>query len=209
MRKKIKEFNIVIVGTGGQGLITLLEIIAEAALLEGFDVKTSELHGLAQRGGSVEVHITFGKKVLSPLVNQGEANLIIALEAQEALKACYYACPVGPAEAGSFGGSKKAKTVFLINDFFVPIPNIKPKSSNQILKELKRFSQKTILVPASDICQKELGSNVVAGIYLLSLAVFQKLLPLKPNSILKIIQEKIPEKYLELNLKTFELARCQ
>ena len=90
MKKNVKEFNIVIVGTGGQGLITLLEIISEAALSEGFDVKTSELHGLSQRGGSVEVHITFGKKVLSPLVSQGEANLIIALEIQEALKACYY-----------------------------------------------------------------------------------------------------------------------
>ena len=194
MKKNIKEFNMVIVGTGGQGLLTLLEIIAEAALLEGFDVKTSELHGLAQRGGSVEVHITFGKKILSPLVNQGEANLIIALEAQESLRACYYS-------------SKKAKTVFLINNFFIPIPNIKPKNANQILRELRRFSQKAILVSASDICQKELGTNVVAGIYLLSLAVFQKLLPLKPNSIFKAIQSKIPKKYLELNKKTFQLAK--
>lgn len=194
MRKNIKEFNIVIVGTGGQGLITLLDIIAEAALLEGFDIKTSELHGLAQRGGSVEVHITFGKKVFSPLVNQGEANLIIALEIQESLSACYYS-------------SKKSKTTFLINDFIVPISGIKPKKSKQILKELEKFSQEAILVSASDICQKELGSNIVAGIYLLSLAVFKKILPLKPNSILKAIQSKIPKKYLELNKKTFELAK--
>ena len=194
MKKDLAEFNIVIVGTGGQGLITLLEIIAEAARLEGFDVKTSELHGLSQRGGSVEVHITFGKKVLSPLVNQGEANLILALETQEALKACYYS-------------SKQAKTIFLVNNFFVPIPGTKSKTQNQILKELKKFSQKAILVPASDICQKELGTNVVAGIYLLSLAVFQKLLPLKPNSILKAIEKKIPEKYLELNKKAFQLAK--
>jgi len=194
VKKNIREFNMVIVGTGGQGLLTLLEIIAEAALLGDFDVKTSELHGLAQRGGSVEVHITFGKKILSPLVNQGEANLIIALEAQESLRACYYS-------------SKKAKTIFLINDFFVPIPGIRPKTSNQILKQIQRFSQKTILVPASDICQKELGTKVVAGIYLLSLAVFQKLLSLKPNSILKAIQSKIPKKYLELNKKTFQLAK--
>ncbi len=193
MKKNLTEFNIVIVGTGGQGLITLLEIISEAALFEGFDVKTSELHGLAQRGGSVEVHITFGKKILSPLVNQGEANLIIALETQESLKACYYA-------------SKKAKTVFLINDFFVPIPNVKPKSSNQILKEVEKFPQKAILIPASNICQEKLGTDVVAGIYLLSLAVFQKLLPLKPSSILRTIKEKIPEKYLELNRKAFQLA---
>jgi len=194
MKKNVKEFNIVIVGTGGQGLITLLEIISEAALSEGFDVKTSELHGLSQRGGSVEVHITFGKKVLSPLVSQGEANLIIALEIQEASKACYYS-------------SKKAQTIFLVNNFSVPISGTTPKTSNQVLKELGRFSQKAILVSASDICQKELETNVVAGVYLLSLAVVKKLLPLKPNSILKTIKKKIPEKYFELNKKAFDLAK--
>jgi len=194
MKKNVSEFNIVIVGTGGQGLLTLLEIIAEAALIEGLDVKTSELHGLAQRGGSVEVHITFGKKVLSPLVNRGEANFILALEAQEALRSCYYA-------------SKQAKTVFLINDFFIPIPGITPKTSNQILKELEKFAQKIILVPASDICKKELESDVVAGIYLISLAAFKNLISLKPNSILKSIKEKIPEKYFELNKKAFDLAK--
>lgn len=188
------EFNIVIVGTGGQGLITLLDIISETALAGGFDVRTSELHGLAQRGGSVEVHITFGKKVFSPLVSQGEANLIIALETQEALKACYYA-------------SKKAKTVFLVNDFVIPIPGTTPKTSSQILKEIQRFSPKAILIPASDICQKELGSSVVAGIYLLALAVFKKLLPLKPDSILKVLKIKIPEKYFELNKEAFDLAK--
>lgn len=193
-KKMNSEFNIVIVGTGGQGLITLLDVISETALAGGFDVRTSELHGLAQRGGSVEVHITFGKKVFSPLVSQGEANLIIALEAQEALKACYYA-------------SKKAKTVFLVNDFVIPIPGTTPKTSSQILKEIQKFSPKAILIPASDVCQKELGSSVVAGIYLLALAVFQRLLPLKPDSILKVLKIKIPEKYFELNKKAFDLAK--
>ena len=91
MPKTIDQFNIVIVGTGGQGLITLLQIIAEAALASGFDVKTSELHGLSQRGGSVEVHIRFGKKIYSPMVPQGKADLIVALEMQESLKASYFA----------------------------------------------------------------------------------------------------------------------
>ena len=93
MQKKLDQFNIVIVGTGGQGLITLLQIIAEAALDSGLDIKTSELHGLSQRGGSVEVHIRFGKKVYSPMVPQGKADLIIALEMQEALKASFFAGP--------------------------------------------------------------------------------------------------------------------
>lgn len=74
-----KNLNIIICGLGGQGVITLTRILAQAAFLESYDVKTSELHGLAQRGGSVETHIRFGKKVYSPLVIPGKADLIINL----------------------------------------------------------------------------------------------------------------------------------
>jgi len=86
-----KDFNIIIIGTGGQGLITLLQVLAEAALIENYDVKTSELHGLSQRGGSVEVHIRFGKEIHSPLVSQSGADLVLALEIQESLKGIYFA----------------------------------------------------------------------------------------------------------------------
>lgn len=206
--KNKKEFNIVIVGTGGQGLITLLQILAEAALIEGYDVKTSELHGLSQRGGSVEVHIRFGpsacpeqsrrvelrasKKIFSPLVCQGGADLILGLEMQECLKACQYS---------------DAKTTFLLNKLIIPILGQKPLSEQKILKELKKFSKTVILIPAADICEKELGKSVVAGVYLLSYAVHKKIIPLKPNSILKAIQKTVPKKHYELNKKTFELAR--
>ncbi len=192
MADKIKEFNIVIVGTGGQGLITLLQIIAEAALALGFDVKTSELHGLSQRGGSVEVHIRFGKDIYSPLVAQGKADLVLALEMQESLRALYFANP---------------KTIFLIDKHIIPIPLQKPLLEPRILKTLKRISKKIKIVRAFDICQKEFGTGVTAGIYLLSLATFKKLLPLKQKSILQTIQKVIPEQYLDINIKTFNLAK--
>ncbi len=178
-----KDFNIVIVGTGGQGLITLLQIVAEAALVSGFDVKTSELHGLSQRGGSVEVHIRFGKKIYSPLVSQGKADLIIALEMQESLKATYFA---------------DTKTTFLINKQIIPIPLQKALSESQILTTLKKISKKIKVVEAS---------GVTSGVYLLSLASFKNLIPLSPDAILKAIKKVIPKQYLELNKKTFELAK--
>ncbi|MCK4453933.1 indolepyruvate oxidoreductase subunit beta [Candidatus Parcubacteria bacterium] len=187
-----KEFNIVIVGTGGQGLITLLQILAEAALIEGYDIKTSELHGLSQRGGSVEVHIRFGQEIFSPLVAQGRADLILALEIQESLKGIYFSNP---------------KTFFLINKFFVPILGEKLLEESDILKELKKNSKNIVLIPAADICQKELGKNVVAGVYLLSYASHKKIIPLKPNSILKAMEKVVPKKYFALNKKTFELAK--
>ena len=187
-----KDFNMVIVGTGGQGLITLLQILAEAAVSEGYDVKTSELHGLSQRGGSVEVHLRFGKKIHSPLISQRKADLILGLEMQEAVRAYSFANP---------------KTNFLINKQIVVIPLVDNLTEEEILKQLKKISRNVFLVPAAEICQKELGKSVVAGIYLISLASFKKLMPLKPNSILKALKKIIPEKYLELNLKALELAR--
>ncbi len=189
-----KEFNIILAGIGGQGIITLTQVLAEAALIERLDIKTSELHGLSQRGGSVETHVRFGKEIYSPLVRQAGANLIISLEAQEALKAQHY-------------GSKK-QTVFLANDFIKPILGAeKTFSSKEISRELKKFSKKAIFIPASKIAKEELGNEVLTGIYLLGYAVFKKLIPLKPNSILKAIKKVVPEKYFELNKKAFDLAR--
>ena len=193
MRDKIREFNMVIVGTGGQGQITLLKILAEACLAENHDLKTSELHGLSQRGGSVEAHLRFGKKIFSPLVSQAGADLILVLESQEALRALYYAC---------------SKTQFLINKYFLPIPGEALLSENQILKNLKKFTKKIDIVEATTICKKELGKEVLAGVYLISLAVFQNLIPLKPGSLFLAIKKIIPEKYLELNLQAFKLARA-
>lgn len=87
------QFNIIIAGFGGQGVITLAKIISQAAFKQGFQVKTSETHGLAQRGGSLEAHVRFGKKIISPLVMKGEADLIIALDFLEGEKARDYANP--------------------------------------------------------------------------------------------------------------------
>lgn len=192
MPKKLEQFNMVIVGTGGQGLITLLQIISEAAMIEGYDIKTSELHGLSQRGGSVEVHIRFGKQIFSPMVAQGKADLILGLEMQEILNGLYFANP---------------KTKFLINQFIIPIPLKKTLSKNEILNQLKKVSKNITVVPAEKICQEKLGNSVVSGIYLISFAAFKNLIPLKSESIQKAIKKIIPENFLELNLKSFNLAR--
>ena len=186
-----KQFNMMVFGTGGQGLITLLQVISEAAMIEGYDIKTSELHGLSQRGGSVEVHIRFGRKIYSPLVPQGKADLILSLETQESLRGAYFAGP---------------QTKFLINKFVMPIPLTSPLPEKEILKDLQRISKDINLVPSADICKRELGTGVVSGVFLLSLAVSKKMIPLRADSVLKAIKKIIPAKYLELNLKAFKLA---
>lgn len=198
MLNKSKNFNLVIVGVGGQGLITLLKVVSEAALLSGLDIKTSELHGLSQRGGSVEVHARFALqktegKVFSPLVRQGGADLIVALDVQEAQRACFYAT--------------NQKTIFLINDFSAPVLKGKPQEKKEVLKNVKKFSRERFLVPASAVCEEKLGKSVTAGIFLLSLATFAGLIPLKPELVLEAIEKVIPKKYLKINRETFNLAK--
>lgn len=185
-----KTFNIVISGTGGQGLITLIQILAEAALIEGMDVKTSELHGLSQRGGSVETHIRFGEKVFSPLVPFGSADLILGLELLEGLRVVSFA---------------NSKTIFLANKYQLPFVGYPPEK--EILDKIQNAikGQKHIIL-ASEICQKELGKEVVSGIYLLGYAVHKNLIPLKAESVSDAISKIVPEKYLELNQKAFNLT---
>ncbi len=87
--------NILVVGTGGQGVMTATEILAEAAIALGHDVKKTEVAGMAQRGGVVSSHLRFGTKVLSPQITAGTADLLLAFEAAEALRWCHYLKPGG------------------------------------------------------------------------------------------------------------------
>lgn len=176
---------------GGQGIITLVDIVANAAFIEDYDVKSSELHGLSQRGGSVLTYVKFGEKVYSPLFGYGQANLIISLELLEGLRNAVFSNP---------------RAYFLINKFLSTFPGA--SKEEEIIEELEKISKNNLyLVPASEICLGKLGKEVLSGIFLLGCAVFENLIPLKPESVLKAIEKTIPEKYLELNKKAFNLAR--
>lgn len=191
MKRNFQEQNIIISGVGGQGLITLALVIAQAALDSEYDVKTSELHGLSQRGGSVKVMIRFGKKIYSPLIPAGKANLILALESQEVLSSCYFA---------------NKDSIFLINRYQTPTLN-KTISEPEIVKGLKKIFENVILISASQICEKELGNSVTSGIFLLGCAVYKNLIPLKQEKIIGAIKKIISKRYQDVNLKTFILSK--
>jgi indolepyruvate ferredoxin oxidoreductase beta subunit len=184
-----KIFNLIVNGVGGQGVITLLSLIDQAAMLEGYKVRSSELHGLSQRGGSVETHIRFGKNVDSPLISNGKADLIISLETMEALR-----------ETEKSG----KQTKFLINEFLLPFQgSLKKEEINQQLSLLKNEMH---MVRASEICKEKLQNEVVSSTYLLGYAVNKNLIPLKRESILAAIEKIIPEKYREININAFNLS---
>lgn len=93
--------DVLVVGTGGQGVLTAAEILAEAAIAKGWDVKKTEVAGMAQRGGTVTSHLRFGAKVLAPAIAPGTANLMLAFEAAEALRWVHWLRSDGIAVANS------------------------------------------------------------------------------------------------------------
>jgi indolepyruvate ferredoxin oxidoreductase beta subunit len=194
----MKEFNVIVTGVGGLGAMTLGRIIAEAALKQGYDVRTTELHGLAQRGGSIPLHIRFGNKMYTPLILEGEANLIIALEPLEALRASYF-------------GSKRQETVFLIDNYRLPPITVsvlgeKYPSMENIVNHIKPFAGEILIINASDIVKKETGNVITSNIFILGYTIGKELIPLKEKFVLEAISEIVPPRYLELNKKVFEMG---
>jgi len=184
-----KTFNIILTGVGGQGLITLISVINEAAFVEGYDVKSSELHGLSQRGGSVEAHIRFGKKVNSPMITNGQVDLILATEALEGLR--------------EFSKAGK-QTKILINEYFFPFINSPTKE--EVKKQIQDSKKDYTFVKSSEICKDKLQNEIVCTLHILGYAVGQKIIPIKKESVLRAIKNVIPEKYLELNINAFILG---
>ncbi|MEM5798522.1 MAG: 2-oxoacid:acceptor oxidoreductase family protein [Candidatus Aenigmatarchaeota archaeon] len=192
--KLLDEYNIVVVGVGGQGLLTLAGAIARAALEHGYEVRAAELHGLSQRFGSIETSLRFGKNIYSPIVRQASADLVIALEPAEAIKACYYA---------------SQKTAFLLDTKPI-VPNIMYQegieypSIDEIKARINIFSKKIITVNASEDTKALTGSTIQANIYLLGRAASESLIPLKKEWLIKGIEEVVPPATVEANKKVFE-----
>ena len=93
--------NLLVVGIGGQGVMTAAEVLAQTALSLGYDVKKTEVAGMSQRGGVVASHVRFGKKVLSPAIPPGEADILVGFEPAEALRGCQHLRPKGVAMINS------------------------------------------------------------------------------------------------------------
>ncbi len=179
------NFNLIVAGYGGQGILTATEIIVGASLKEGNDVRETELHGLAQRGGSLDCHVRFGKKIFSPLVSRGEADLIIAFEAVEALRACYYA--------------NKETIVILNSKVFRSESKLK-----EIVAKIEKVAKKAYVIDADKIVRAETGAITGTNIFLLGYALGKGAIPLKKESILQSIKENIRPRFIDENMRLLE-----
>jgi len=190
----MRVFNLVLAGYGGQGVLSLAEIIQRAALKEGHDVRGVELHGLAQRGGSLQCQIRFGKNIYSPLIRKAGADAIIALETLEGLRSCYYA-------------NKKKTVIVTDNRVLNPSPiSEKRIDVDNLVDEMKKFAKRVEVINASETVEKLTGDIAMSNVFMLGYAVRKGVLPIKKETAWECITEKIRPQFLEMNKKVFDEA---
>jgi indolepyruvate ferredoxin oxidoreductase beta subunit len=189
------KWDLVFSGIGGQGVVVLSDIFCEAALLDGFDVAKAEVHGMAQRGGSIVAYARIGEKVESPLIERGKADVVLGFEILETARVL----PM----------LKKDGTV-VVNTKYIP-PNIifsspsKPLTQEQLLSTIKTKVQVVHEVDGVGIATK-LGNVLVVNTVLLGALSALPENPVKAESYKKAIAARLKEKYVDLNLKAFKLG---
>jgi indolepyruvate ferredoxin oxidoreductase beta subunit len=188
------KLDTVFSGVGGQGVVVLSDIYCEAAMLEGFDVAKAEIHGMAQRGGSIVAFARIGDRVEAPLIETGMADAIVGFEVLETARAL----PMLK-KSGSVIVNMK-----LIQPSCIP-PGVKLKSEAELMA-LLRSNALVYEVDGIGIAER-LGNMLVVNTVLLGALSALPEIPLKVESFQQAIAGRLKEKYINLNLKAFQIGR--
>jgi indolepyruvate ferredoxin oxidoreductase beta subunit len=187
-----KITNILLVGVGGQGILLAAEILSETCMLAGFDVKKSEIHGMSQRGGSVVSHVRYGREVFSPIVPEGEGDILFGFELMESYR---YLTLLKPG------------ATVVANDLCIPPPSVlmgqEVYPADLAGKIAERFPD-FILVDGQQIATE--AGNVRAANTVL-LGAVSKRLDIAENFWLEAIERMVPKKALAVNLQAFAVGR--
>jgi indolepyruvate ferredoxin oxidoreductase beta subunit len=189
------SYDFLVAGVGGQGTLLASNVLAEAALSAGFDVKKSEVHGMAQRGGSVNTHIRWdADKVHSPLIGLAEADVVLAFEWAEALRYAGFLKPGGAAVVNQY----------TIKPITVTSGGAHYPTESELIQVFGAITDRLLIVPGAAIAQ-ELGNARVANVVLLG--ALSTLLDVPEAIWLQAIEYHVPPKFLKLNFKAFVAGR--
>lgn len=188
-----KVKNVIICGTGGQGILLASEVLCSAAWRAGYDVKKSEVHGMAQRGGAVSSHVRFGKSVHSVLVEKGSADMVLAMEKMEALRWVEFLSPAG----------KLIVCDLRIEPMTVNTGQAEYPDVDGIIEDM---GVPCLMMPVKDIAM-ELGNMRVVNVILLG-AASKQLPEIAEEHWFEAIQERVPPKALEVNLEAFRRGKA-
>ena len=183
--------NIMIVGVGGQGSLLASRILGNAVLLQNYDVKVSEVHGMSQRGGSVVTYVKYGEKVASPVICKGEADVIMSFELLEAARWLPYL--------------KKDGVIITNTQEINPMPVVTGAAEypTDLVAKMKAAGAKVIAADALAIA-REAGSEKAVNVALIGMAAHA--LGIDDETLREAVRISVPEKFLELNLKAFDLG---
>ncbi len=179
--------NILLVGVGGQGTILVSKILSIGLLEAGYDVKMSEIHGMAQRGGSVSTQVRYGEKIYSPIIGIGQADILVSFETMETLRWLEYLKPDG---------------VVVLNDYEMPsAPILEGKSDYpKGIIDLISHKTKTKVINAAEISEK-LGNMRTMNVVLFGALV--KSMNLTEIDWDEVIKKTVKERFIDVNIKAF------
>ncbi len=188
------KLNVLIAGVGGQGVVLASDILAEVAMGAGLDVKKTDTLGMAQRGGSVVSHVAISEDVASPVISEGEADILLAFE---------------KAEAARWSGYLRNGGIVIVNDLSIPPLSVSLGSESypddvEILHILQQRASELMLVEGSRIAA-DIGNPKVLNVIMLG--ALSMLTPFNPDLWGKEIGLKLPPHLLDINLTAFELGR--
>ena len=182
--------SIMIVGVGGQGTLLASRILGDAVIKAGFDVKISEVHGMSQRGGSVVTYVKYGDKIYSPIIDKGEADIILAFEQLEAYRALPWL---------KTGGK------IIVNDQKInPMPVITGAADypSDIFKKIGEKADVDI-IDALSLAEK---AGSIKAVNVVLIGVMAKLTDIPYDEWIETVKHTVPPKFLEINLKAFDLG---
>ncbi len=185
--------NILFSGVGGQGILLASELTAYAQLEAGFDVKKSEVHGMAQRGGSVEAHLRYGERIYSPLIDPGTADILVAFEILEAARYLPYLHP---------------DSAVVVNTQKILPPAValgKMEYPDNILDELTDRGINVVAVDAFAVA-REVGELRTANVAMVG--AMSNFLSVSPQVFLDVIDKRVKPAFREVNKKAFEAGRA-
>jgi indolepyruvate ferredoxin oxidoreductase beta subunit len=191
----MSETSIVLAGVGGQGTILAAEILGAAAVKDNLNVRVSEIHGMAQRGGAVTSTVRIGDGALSATVLEGQADMLLGFELLETVRSLKLASD---------------KTLVITSDERIPPPALTAKKADypdteEIVRKIHLFTHKLIIVQTKRLA-KEVGSNLALNVILLGALAATEQLPVRTNCIVEALKELVPAKHLEKNLEAFKLG---
>lgn len=190
----MKKFDLLVTGVGGQGIILASDIMGEAALAAGYDVKKTDTLGMAQRGGSVVSHVRIGQRVWSPLIKEGEVDILVAFEKLEASRWGHYLQP---------------GAIVIVNNHALPPLSVnlgseRYPSDEEITNLLRQRSERIYFVNGTSRA-RELGNIRTLNMFMLGCASL--LLPLKVNIWKNSISRRLPSNIRQINIAAFDAGR--